>query len=123
MIVTPDELLDYRTQLTDHPGAIAALTMLEDCEGDLEDAAIALALRDGQEPDQSGFWLDGFAKRWRVYICQSGVRSHLEAGAIAPGIQLLAAEMVLPINLATLVAIYVQKTGVEAFCKPLEERL
>lgn len=123
MIVTPDELARYRAELAENPGAQAALTMLEDCEGDLEDAAIALALREGQEPDQSEGWLDGFAKRWRVYVCQSGVRGHLEAGAIALGIQLLSAEMVLPVDLATLVAIYVQKTGVEAFCKPLEERL
>jgi len=89
----------------------------------LEDAAIALALKAGQEPDQSDRWLEGFAKRWRAYICQSGFRQSVRTGAIAKGVQLLAAEMAIPSGLATLVLIYIHKTGVDNFCKPLEEKL
>jgi hypothetical protein len=121
--VTPEEIAQYRSELSADSGALAALDVAEDCEGDLEDAAIALALKAGQEPDQSDRWLEGFAKRWRAYICQSGFRQSVGAGAIAKGVQLLAAEMAIPSGLATLVLIYVHKTGVNVFCKPLEEKL
>ncbi len=121
--VTAEEIAHYRSELSADNGALEALNVAEDCEGDLEDAAIALALRAGQEPDQSDRWLEGFAKRWRAYICQSGFRRSVGEGAIANGVQLLAAEMAIPSGLATLVLIYVHKTGVDDFCKPLEERL
>ncbi len=121
--VTPEEIAQYRSELSADSGALAALDVAEDCEGDLEDAAIALALKAGQEPDQSDRWLEGFAKRWRAYICQSGFRQSMGTGAIAKGVQLLAAEMAIPSGLATLVLIYIHKTGVDIFCKPLEEKL
>lgn len=121
--VTPEEIAQYRSELSADSGALAALDVAEDCEGDLEDAAIALALKAGQEPDQSDRWLEGFAKRWRAYICQSGFRQSVGTGAIAKGVQLLAAEMAIPSGLATLVLIYIHKTGVDIFCKPLEEKL
>ncbi len=121
--VTSEEIAQYRSELSADSGALAALDVAEDCEGDLEDAAIALALKAGQEPDQSDRWLEGFAKRWRAYICQSGFRQSVGTGAIAKGVQLLAAEMAIPSGLATLVLIYIHKTGVDIFCKPLEEKL
>ena len=121
--VTTEEIAQYRSELSADSGALAALDVAEDCEGDLEDAAIALALKAGQEPDQSDRWLEGFAKRWRAYICQSGFRQGVGTGAIAKGVQLLAAEMAIPSGLATLVLIYIHKTGVDNFCKPLEEKL
>ena len=121
--VTPKEIAQYRSELSADIGALAALDVAEDCEGDLEDAAIALALKAGQEPDQSDRWLEGFAKRWRAYICQSGFRQSVGTGAIAKGVQLLAAEMAIPSGLATLVLIYIHKMGVDIFCQPLEEKL
>lgn len=123
VIVTAEEIAKYRSELSADNDALEALDIAEDCEGDLEDAAIALALRAGQEPDQSDRWLEGFAKRWRAYICQSGFRQSVGQGAIANGVQLLAAEMAIPSGLATLVLIYIHQTGVDIFCKPLEERL
>ena len=121
--VTTEEIAQYRSELSADSGALAALDVAEDCEGDLEDAAIALALKAGQEPDQSDRWLEGFAKRWRAYICQSGFRQSVGTGAIAKGVQLLAAEMAIPSGLATLVLIYIHKMGVDIFCQPLEEKL
>ena len=38
--VTPEEVARFRTQLVDYPDAINALQVIEDCEGNLEDAAM-----------------------------------------------------------------------------------
>ena len=40
-----------------------ALDLIEDCDGDLEDAVMTLAIRAGQEPEQTNSdWLDALAK-------------------------------------------------------------
>ncbi|WP_088893718.1 hypothetical protein [Leptolyngbya ohadii] len=122
-ILTLAEIAQFRSQLSEDPIALRALDMIEDCEGDLEDAAITLALQVGQEPNRSDQWLDGLAKRWRVFICQSEARSSATEGSIAELVKALSVETTLPSVLATPIAIYVAKTGVEGFCKPLEEKL
>ncbi|WAL60553.1 hypothetical protein [Thermocoleostomius sinensis] len=123
IIVTREEVEQYRTELADEASALSALDMLEDCEGNLEDAAIALGLRVGQEPDRSEDWLDGLAKRWRAFVCQTGIKESLQSGSIATAVKLLAAESTMPDVLALPVVLYVVKTGVEEFCKPLQEKL
>jgi hypothetical protein len=123
IIVTREEIEQYRTELAGEATALSALDMLEDCEGDLEDAAIALALRVGQEPDRSEDWLDGLAKRWRAFICQTGIKESLMAGSIANAVKLLSAETTMPNVLALPVVLYVVKTGAAEFCKPLQEKL
>ncbi|MBD3883873.1 hypothetical protein IFO70_19105 [Phormidium tenue FACHB-886] len=122
-IVTLAEVAQYRSELADDPNALRALDMIEDCDGDLEDAAIALALQAGQEPDESDRWLEGLAKRWRSFVCQAGIKDYLMTGAVANGVKLLAAETSIPPTLATPVILYALKTGVEDFCKPLQEKL
>jgi hypothetical protein len=121
--VTSEEIEQYRTELADDPIALRALEMIEDCEGDLEDAAIALALHVGQEPDQSDYWLDGVAKRWRVSLCSSDLKESLLAGSVAHVVRSLSTDTMLPSALATPIALYVLKTGVETFCQPLQEKL
>lgn len=123
VIVTLEEIEQYRAELAEDPVALSALDMIEDCEGDLEDAAIALALRVGQEPDRSENWLDGLAKRWRAFVCQAGIKDALAAGSISSAVKLLAAETTIPDVLALPVVVYVVKTGVEDFCRPLQEKL
>jgi hypothetical protein len=123
IIISPEELAQYRSQVSSNEVALKALDMIEDCDGDLEDAAIALALQVGQEPDRSEQWLDGLAKRWRVFLCQTGIKEALQAGTINSAIALLAAETTIPAILATPVVLYVSKTGVEDFCRPLKEKL
>lgn len=123
IVVTLEEIEQYRTELADNETALSALQMIEDCEGDLEDAAIALALRVGQEPDRSEQWLDGLAKRWRAFICQAGIKDSLRSGSIANPVKLLAAETSIPGILALPVILYAIKTGVEDFCRPLGEKI
>jgi hypothetical protein len=121
--LTPDEIDQYRSELADRPEALRALDMIEDCEGDLEDAAIALALHVGQEPDRSDDWLNGLAKRWRVSLCQSEFKHLITEKAIATAIQQLKEQTDLPETLATAVIFHVLKTGIDDFCKPLGELL
>ncbi len=123
MTITPDEIAQYRADLADFPEALPAMEMIEDCEGDLEDAAIALALQVGQEPNQSEQWLDGLAKRWRTVICQAEIGQQLEQGTLAAAVRSLTAATDLSAKLAVPVAIYVLKAGVEDFCRPLQEKL
>ncbi len=119
--VTSKEIELYRADLADYPDALAALDVLEDCEGDLEDAAITLAIQVGQEPDTSDRWIDGLAKRWRYALCQAELREGLEDGLTGDVLTTLTTTTGLPMKLATPIAIFVIKTGVEPFCKPLEE--
>lgn len=121
--VTLEEIEQYRAELANDPIALRALEMIEDCEGDLEDAAIALALQVGQEPDQSDNWLDGVAKRWRVSLCSGELKENLLAGSVGQAVRSLSTDTTLPSALATPIALYVFKTGVEAFCEPLTEKL
>jgi hypothetical protein len=121
--ISLEEITRYRSEVSSNEIALRALDMIEDCEGDLEDAAIALALQAGQEPDRSEQWLDGLAKRWRAFLCQTGIKETLQAGSIARAINLLVEETSIPAILATPVVLYVSKTGIQDFCKPLQEKL
>lgn len=119
--VTPEEIARFRSELTDYPDAQAALKEIEECEGDLEDAAMVLAIRVGQQPDiANSVWLDGLAKKCRAAICHSEFRSALENGSYAPIMGHLAATRLCPALLVTPVLMYVIKQGVNEFCEPLD---
>lgn len=122
-ILTPTDIAQFREELTDYPQALSALDVIEDCEGDLEDAAIALAIHVGQEPNTSEGWLESMAKRWRPLLCQADLRAELGGQRVAAAIQQLVTTKALPWELATAVGLYVVKTGAEDFCKPLDEKL
>jgi hypothetical protein len=123
IIVSPEEIDYWRSQLADYPEALAALTVLADCEGDLEDAAITIALQVGQEPDTSDRWIEGLAKRWRPIVCEAELREALEDGLSGETLTALKKATELPMRLVTFVAIYAIKTGLDLFCKPLTEKL
>ena len=123
IIITPQELEQYRAELSNHAAALDALRVIEDCDGDLEDAAIALAIRSGQEPDTSDRWLEGLAKRWRPALCDADLKESLEDGLTGAGIDAIAASTEIPSKLVTPVALYVLKSGVQNFCQPLAEKL
>jgi hypothetical protein len=122
MILTSQEIASYRSELAECPGALSALDAIEDCEGDLEDAAISLGIQVGQQPDRSD-WLDGLAKRCRVTICQTQFREDLLEGKLAGVVSDLVSQKICPAILATPITIYVVKCGVKEFCEPLEFKL
>lgn len=120
-IVTSQEIAQFRTELADNTQAMRALDAIEDCEGDLEDAAISLAIRVGQQPQtDNAEWLDALAKKCRAVICQKEFREDLLNGKYAPVVEYLAATPLLPGILATPVLMYVMRQGVNNFCEPLD---
>jgi hypothetical protein len=123
ILISSEDIELWQTELASSSEALAALNVLADCEGDLEDAAITVALQVGQEPDISDRWIEGLAKRWRHVICHADLRERLEDGLSTDVLALVRSETELPVRLALLVAIYVNKTGLETFCKPLEAKI
>lgn len=123
IVITPQELERYRAELSDHAAALEALRVIEDCDGDLEDAAIDLAIRSGQEPDTNDRWLEGLAKRWRHVLCHADLQERLEDGLSGAVVDAIAASTEIPSKLVTPVALYVLESGVQNFCQPLAEKL
>ena len=123
VIITSQQIAQFRSQLAEYPEALKALDAIEDCEGNIEDAAISLAIQAGQEPNISENWLDGLAKRCRVAICKSEVKEELTNGELNAAFGNLVAAKICPDILVTSVIIYVFKTGVNDFCEPLEYKL
>ncbi|KYC43267.1 hypothetical protein WA1_14340 [Scytonema hofmannii PCC 7110] len=119
--VTAKELAQFRSQLADDAIAMESLDLIEDCEGDLEDAAMTLAIRSGQEPEiANSEWLEDLAKRWRSVICQQEFRDDLLNGSISSLLKHLNTIPMFPGMLATPVLMYVLKQGVNNFCRPLD---
>lgn len=119
-LVTPEEIAQFRRQFANYPPALKALEFLEDCEGDLEDAAISLAIRAGQQPQQdNAAWLASLAKRCRSAICQEIMRDNLSRGALDKVAIALANLDLIPAVLAAPIVIYALKQGIDDFCHPL----
>ena len=119
--VTPEEIAQFRSQLADYPNALAALQAIEDCEGDLEDAAMALAIKAGQEPQRANSeWLDALARKCRAVICRSEFRDDLLKGNYTAVVPYLGATSLCPALLATPVIMYVVRQGINDFCQPLD---
>ncbi len=110
-----------QVQFADFPEAIASLETISDCEGDLEDAAIALAIRAGQQPDiNNSEWLNGLAKKCRVAACQSEFRDDMVNGNFINLFQHFVRLKVCPKLLILPVLLYVHERGVNRFCQPLD---
>ncbi len=120
--LTTQEIARYRSQLADYEAALISLDAIEDCEGDLEDAAISLAIKVGQKPDRIN-WLDGLAKRCRVAICQAELQQDLSQEKLATTVGHLLNAGICPKILVTPVVIYVMKQGIDEFCKPLSFKI
>ncbi|MEA5553815.1 hypothetical protein VB713_23025 [Anabaena cylindrica UHCC 0172] len=119
--VTSKEIAQFRSQLVDDPQAMEALDLIEDCEGDLEDAAMTLAIRAGQEPEQTNTeWLEALAKKWRAVICEQEYRNDLLNGSILEMMAHLKTIPSFPKILATPVLLYIIQQGVNNFCAPLD---
>lgn len=123
IVLTLEEIDQYRSELAENSNALRSLDLIEDCEGDVEDAAIVLALQAGQEPDHSDQWLEGQAKRWRAFLCQDDLKAKLAAGAIAEVVRSLTTETAIAPLLALPVLLYILKTGVDDFCSPFKQGL
>jgi hypothetical protein len=112
---------ELQIQFAELPDAIASLETIADCEGDLEDAAMALAIRVGQQPDiNNSEWLDGLAKKCRVAICRSEFRNDMVDGNFMPLFQYFIQAKICPKLLILPVLLYAHEQGVNRFCQPLD---
>jgi hypothetical protein len=112
---------ELQVQFADIPDAIVSLETIVDCEGDLEDAAMTLAIRVGQQPDlNNSEWLDGLAKKCRVAVCRSEFRNDMVDGNFMPLFQHFIQAKICPKLLILPVLLYVHERGVNRFCQPLD---
>ena len=119
--VTSQEIALFRSQLADDSSAMEALDLIEDCDGDLEDAAMSLAIRAGQEPGMTNSeWLDAMARKWRAVICEQEYRQDLLNNSLVSIMERLKKMPSFPQILATPVLIYILKQGVNDFCQPMD---
>ncbi|MEA5516557.1 hypothetical protein [Nodularia sp. UHCC 0506] len=119
--VTSQEIALFRSQLADDSSAMEALDLIEDCDGDLEDAAMSLAIRAGQEPGMTNSeWLDAMARKWRAVICEQDYREDLLNNSLISIMERLKTMPSFPQTLATPVLIYILKQGVKDFCEPMD---
>jgi hypothetical protein len=120
-MLDPQIIAELQVLFADIPEAIASLETIADCEGDLEDAAMTLAIRAGQQPDiNNSEWLDGLAKKCRVAICQSEFRNDMVNGNFMTLFQHFVQIKLCPKLLILPVLLYVHELGVNRFCKPLD---
>ncbi len=113
-VVTQEEIEQFREQLRDYPEAIAALDVIQECDGYIEDAVTLLMMREtGKEPERGvGEWL----QRCHKVICREEVKEALESGLIAPAIEPLGISIGLPPGTATAVGILAFKIGIKKLC-------
>ena len=116
IVLTPEEIAQFNACLADYPDALVALREIEDCDGDIEDAAISLALRAGQEPATYEHWLAGFSKRYRHIVCREPFRQALCDDQPGVLVNHLTQETDCPALMAAPVALYILKRGVAPFC-------
>ncbi|HEY9741252.1 MAG TPA: hypothetical protein V6C90_12250 [Coleofasciculaceae cyanobacterium] len=112
--VTPEEIEQFREQLREYPEAIAALDVIQQCDGYVEDAVTLLMMREtGQQPDRGvREWL----QKCRTAICQEDVKEALASGLIAPAIEPLAISTGFPPGTATALGILAFKIGIKKLC-------
>jgi hypothetical protein len=121
-ILTTEQIAEFRDQLASYPDALKALEVIADCEGDLEDAAMVIAIRVGQQPDTANsLWLDGLAKKCRAVICQQEFRNDMVNGSFAAIVEALINTKICHPLLVTPVLLYVFQQGVNKFCQSLDE--
>jgi hypothetical protein len=121
MTIDAQTIEQLRVQFADIPPAMMALTTLSDCEGDLEDTAMTLAIRIGQQPDiNNSDWLASLAKKCRVAVCRSEFRNDLVDGSFVRVFKYFEENKVCPSLLILPVLLYVNDRGVNLFCQPLD---
>jgi len=112
--VTAEEIDRFREQLKHDPEAVAALDTIQECEGNLEEAARAIATAAGNTDVESDL-LEQLSSRCRSVICQEDMKEKLPV-LIAAIAEFLASSSGFPSRLATPIALFAIEKGSEDFC-------
>jgi hypothetical protein len=113
-ILTEAEIAQFRTQLVTYPEALAALDVVEECGGYLEDAITVIMMRETEaEPDRG---LNEVVEKCRKVVCQEEFRNDLLGGLLGVAIEPVAASVGIPLGIATAVVMYAYKKGINQFC-------
>jgi hypothetical protein len=119
--VTQKEIALFRSQLAEDDLAQQALDMIEDCEGDLEDAAMTLAIKAGQEPERDNSeWLGALCRKWRWIICDLEFREDLKNSSVSNLMTRLKSNPSFPKILAAPMLMYILQQGINDFCEPFD---
>jgi len=116
--VTTEEIEQFREQLVENSKVLADLEVIERCGGELERAARVLSRRADIEEVRAGAnWQSGLQKA-REIVCDGKFKDGLVPGLIGALIGTLTASgSPILVAVATPMAIYITKVGIEAFCK------
>ena len=112
--VTAEEIEQFREQLKHNPEALAALDTIQECEGNLEEAARSIATAAGNTDLESDL-LEELSTRCRTVICQEDMKEKLPV-LIAAIAEFLALSSGFPSRLATPIALFAIDKGSEDFC-------
>ncbi|AOW99919.1 hypothetical protein BJP34_11070 [Moorena producens PAL-8-15-08-1] len=125
--LTSEEISNLRSELANNPEALEALDVIEEWDGDLADAAESLATRNGIEGVENNAdlrWFTEILRQCHGHICQPKYKKFREnylpalIGVVA---EFLAGSLkfkpLVAGLIATPVAIYIEKEGMENFCK------
>ena len=112
--VTQEKIDRAREQLKHDPEALAAIDTIQECGGNLADAARLIAIAAGITEIESDL-LETLSSRCRSVICQDEVKAELPVmiSAIA---EFLVSTSGLPSKLATPIALLAIEKGIEEFC-------
>ncbi len=115
--LTPEEIQQYREQLKDYPTALAQLEVIEQCEGNLEQATRILARRADIEEVRAGMTWESALKQARQVVCHDNFKAGLAPDLIGGVIgALIASSNPLLIVVATPCAGYIVKVSLTEFC-------
>ncbi|MBD1922682.1 hypothetical protein H6F77_16595 [Microcoleus sp. FACHB-831] len=116
-LVTPEEIAKFRTELADYPDALAALDVIEQCDGNLESAAEVIVIDAGGEIVRKPDWLDELAEQLREVVCKDEFRNGMMNDSVNVAIAyLLASSPFSPELLVIPVFMYILRKGINKFC-------
>ena len=123
LTLTTEQAEQLRKGLIEYPEVLRALEEIDDCDGDVEDAAVSLAIAAGLEPDNSDGWLESFTKRFRPTICELLTQSSASDIGLNSLIHHIAGNTSCPPLMVLPVAIAAHRQGLDSFCASLSEKL
>jgi len=121
--ITPEELSKFRGALQDNDEALEALDVVEECNGNLEEAMEIVMINAGMEPVRGDDdWIDfeNIGKELRKVICTQAFEYAFVNGSFAIILGHLINENMYPTAMLVLFIFYWFRLGFDHFCNPEE---